>query len=43
MIDAYNAAKNAAQEYGTPGNLVNGANIAGFEKVARAMLAHGIV
>jgi len=28
---------------GTPGNLVNGANIAGFQKVARAMMAQGIV
>ena len=33
----------AAEEYGTPGNMVNGANIAGFNKVATAMLAHGLV
>jgi len=33
----------AAQEYGTPGNYVNGANIAGFVKVAEAMMAQGIV
>ena len=32
-----------AEEYGTPGNLVNGANIAGFMKVARAMMAQGLV
>ena len=32
-----------AEEYGTPGNYVNGANIAGFLKVANAMLAQGIV
>jgi glutamate dehydrogenase (NADP+) len=32
-----------AEEYDTPGNYVNGANIAGFLKVADAMLDHGIV
>jgi glutamate dehydrogenase (NADP+) len=30
-----------AEEYGTPGNYVNGANIAGFLKVADAMLDQG--
>ena len=43
MMDIYNNAKSAAEEYGTPGNLVNGANIAGFMKVARAMLIQGLV
>jgi len=33
----------AAEEYGTPGNYVNGANIAGFLKVADAMLDQGLV
>ena len=33
----------AADEYGTPGNYVNGANIAGFVKIAKAMMAQGIV
>jgi glutamate dehydrogenase (NADP+) len=33
----------AAEAYGTPGNYVNGANIAGFLKVANAMMAQGIV
>ncbi|MBN2569718.1 MAG: NADP-specific glutamate dehydrogenase, partial [Deltaproteobacteria bacterium] len=33
----------AAKEYGTPGNYMNGANIAGFVKVADAMMAQGIV
>jgi glutamate dehydrogenase (NADP+) len=33
----------AAAAYGTPGNYVNGANIAGFLKVAGAMMAQGIV
>jgi glutamate dehydrogenase (NADP+) len=32
-----------AQEYGTPGNLVNGANIGGFLKVANSMLDQGLV
>ncbi|TRO79145.1 NADP-specific glutamate dehydrogenase [Trichloromonas acetexigens] len=32
-----------AEEYGTPGNYVNGANIAGFIKVAKAMVALGLV
>ncbi len=33
----------AAEEFGTPGNYVNGANIAGFIKVAKAMVALGLV
>ncbi len=33
----------AAEEYGLPGNLVAGANIAGFMKVARIMMAHGVI
>ncbi|MBW3636957.1 MAG: NADP-specific glutamate dehydrogenase [Armatimonadetes bacterium] len=32
-----------AEEFGTPGNYINGANIAGFLKVARAMEAFGVV
>jgi len=32
-----------AEEYGTPNNYVNGANIAGFTKVAKAMVALGLV
>lgn len=32
-----------AEEYGTPGNYMNGANIAGFLKVARAMVALGLI
>ena len=32
-----------AKEYGTPGNYVNGANIAGFLKVAYAMMDQGVV
>ncbi len=33
----------AAERFGTPGNYVNGANIAGFLKVADSMLDHGVV
>jgi len=32
-----------AVEFGTPGNYVNGANIAGFIKVAKAMVALGLI
>lgn len=43
MIDIYENASAAAKEYGKEDNLVVGANIAGFKKVADAMMAHGIV
>lgn len=43
MVNIYNNASNAAKEYGFEGNLVAGANIAGFLKVAEAMMAQGIV
>ncbi|MBN1596427.1 NADP-specific glutamate dehydrogenase [candidate division FCPU426 bacterium] len=43
MGNIYAASKNAAEEYGFPNNLVVGANIAGFLKVANAMMAHGVV
>ncbi len=44
IMDAvYDQCTAAAEEYGKPGNLVAGANIAGFLKVARAMMAQGIV
>jgi glutamate dehydrogenase (NADP+) len=33
----------SSNAYGTPGNYVNGANIGGFLKVARAMMAQGLV
>ena len=32
-----------AEKYGTPGNYVNGANIASFLKVANAMMDQGLV
>ncbi len=43
MADIYQNVTQAAAEYGRPGDLVAGANIAGFWKVAQAMLAQGIV
>ncbi|MBQ8659183.1 MAG: NADP-specific glutamate dehydrogenase [Clostridia bacterium] len=43
MINIYHNMENAAKKYGFEGNYVMGANIAGFEKVAEAMMAHGIV
>ena len=43
MKNIYNNTSNAAKEYGMEGNLVAGANIAGFLKVAEAMRAQGVV
>ena len=43
MTDLYHNASNAAAQYGMAGNLVAGANIAGFLKVADSMLAYGLV
>ena len=42
MADIYEKSYAASEEYGEPGNLVLGANVAGFLKVAEAMLAQGI-
>ena len=42
MNSIYSAAASAAREYGHEGNLVFGANIAGFLKVADAMMAQGV-
>ncbi len=43
MINIYHNIDGAAKRYGFEWNYVMGANIAGFEKVAEAMMAHGIV
>lgn len=43
MINIYHNIDSAADEYGCKGNYVLGANIAGFLKVAEAMMAHGVV
>ena len=42
MVGIYKNASAAAEEFGMKGNLVAGANIAGFLKVARSMLAYGV-
>jgi len=43
MVGIHKEASSAAEAFGRPGNLVDGANIAGFNKVARAMMDQGIV
>ena len=43
MKDIYDSSVAAAKKYGMEGNLVAGANIAGFLKVADSMLAFGVV
>ncbi len=42
MINIHNAARTAASEFGQPDNYVMGANIAGFRKVADAMISLGV-
>ena len=42
MVNIYAKVSDAAERYGVAGNYVAGANIAGFEKVADAMLAQGV-
>ncbi len=43
MVNIFHNIYNAAEEFGVAGNLVAGANIAGFKKVADAMKAQGVV
>ena len=43
MVNIFKNIDAAAKKYGFEGNYVVGANIAGFEKVAEAMMAHGVV
>ncbi len=43
MVSIFHAIDDDAKRYGHEGNYVMGANIAGFEKVANAMMAQGIV
>jgi glutamate dehydrogenase (NADP+) len=43
MKNLHKACLDAADRFGTPGNYVNGANIAGFLKVADAMMDQGVV
>ncbi|MEE1056866.1 MAG: NADP-specific glutamate dehydrogenase [Acutalibacteraceae bacterium] len=42
MVNIFNNVSTAAKKYGFEGNYVVGANIAGFEKVADAMIAQGV-
>ncbi len=42
MVNIFHNSYNASKKYGVEGNLVAGANIAGFEKVADAMIAQGV-
>ena len=42
MKNIFKASSDAAKKYGMEGDLVAGANIAGFEKVAEAMMAQGV-
>jgi glutamate dehydrogenase (NADP+) len=43
MKNIHEACLNAAEEFGTPGNYLDGANIAGFMRVADAMIDQGII
>jgi len=43
MADIHTTARETAEEFGAPGNLVLGANIAGFRKVADAMIDQGVL
>ena len=43
MKSIHKACLDAAESYGKPGDYVTGANIAGFTKVAKSMLAYGVV
>jgi glutamate dehydrogenase (NADP+) len=43
MKNIHKTCYETAEEFGSPGNYVVGANIAGFLKVARAMLALGVI
>jgi len=43
MVKIHKNCFETAERFGTPGNLVNGANIAGFLKVADAMIDQGLV
>ncbi|MCK5342070.1 MAG: NADP-specific glutamate dehydrogenase, partial [Candidatus Heimdallarchaeota archaeon] len=43
MVNIFQTSRDAAEKYGSPGNLVVGANVAGFLKIARAMMAQGVL
>jgi glutamate dehydrogenase (NADP+) len=41
MVNIHTRCVQAAEQYGTPGSYINGANIAGFKRVAQAMIDQG--
>ena len=43
MVNIFHQVDEAAKAYGQADNFIVGANVAGFTKVANAMMAHGIV
>ncbi|MBT3440859.1 MAG: NADP-specific glutamate dehydrogenase [Euryarchaeota archaeon] len=43
MVNIHKNAAETAEKYGRPGDYVFGANVAGFLKIAEAMIAHGVV
>jgi len=43
MKNIHRVCLETAEEFGAPGNYVNGANIAGFIKVADAMIDQGVI
>ncbi|MDR0324163.1 MAG: NADP-specific glutamate dehydrogenase, partial [Treponema sp.] len=43
MAGIFRSIDSAADEYGKPGNYVLGANVAGFKKVAKAMMDQGVI
>lgn len=43
MVNIHKECANAAEEYGTKGNYLNGANIAAFKKIADSMMDQGLV
>ena len=43
MRDIHDACRGTAEAHGMPGDYLAGANITGFERVAEAMLAHGLI
>ena len=43
MVNIFHNIDDAAKEYGRPNNFILGANVAGFRRVAKAMLAQGVI
>jgi len=43
MVNIFHSMDNTAKEYGKPGDYILGANVAGFKKVAKAMMDQGVI